>query len=227
MKLKLITAMFCLSIFSTVNAQESGNKTVVLQREVLSLKNRPIENLPLPELAEPSAETQETQQQTNKYVRPEAKKRLKNYVNRTIGPIALAKNAASAGFSTITNNPEEWERTGTGFARRFASKTGENAIKQTTVYVLDEVLKLDSSYYKSQKKDFGSRVKNAFVSTFTARRSNGDRTFGAPRIAGTYASHIISREVWYPERFSYKDGLRSGTYSLGFNVLTNILQEFF
>lgn len=161
------------------------------------------------------------------YVRPDKKIRLKRYIKRTVGPLSLARQAARAGFTTLTNSPEEWERTGEGFARRFGSNLGSNAIKQTTIYGLDEVLKLDSSYYRSPKKDFGSKMKNALLSTVTARNKEGKRVFGAPRIAGTYTASIIAREAWYPDRYDYKDGLRSGTISLGFNAAFNVFKEFF
>lgn len=165
--------------------------------------------------------------QTAGYVRPTSKERFRRYVNSTVGPLTLARNAGTAGFATITNSPEEWERSGTGFARRFGSGMVSNAIKQTTIYGLDEALELDSRFYKSKKRDFGSRVGNALLSTVTARNTRGRRVVGVPRLAGTYAAGVISREAWYPDRYSYRDGLRSGTISLGFTAAVNLFKEFF
>jgi hypothetical protein len=41
-----------------------------------------------------------------------------------------------------------------------------------------------------------------------------------------YTGAIIAHETWYPDRYSYKDGLRSGTTTLltGFGI--NVLREF-
>lgn len=166
-------------------------------------------------------------QQQNTYVRPSQKERINRYVGRTIGPSALIGAGIGATFQQIGNKPEEWEKTGKGFARRFGSNLAENAIEETVAFGIEEAFKLDSKYYKSKKKDFGSRLGNAFVSTFTARNKNGKRVFGFPRIAGSYTAKIISNETWYPKRYSYKDGLREGTQSLGFNIVANIFREFF
>lgn len=160
------------------------------------------------------------------YTRPDAKTRFNRYVHSIVGPTALAKRVVTSGISTARNSPEEWGPGWEGFGRRFASSTGKSAIKNTTIYALDEAFRLDSRFYRSQKRDFGSRLKNALISPVTARDENGKRVFGFPRIAGTYTSSIIAAETWYPDRYSYKNGLRSGTISLGTNALFNVVKEF-
>ncbi len=120
----------------------------------------------------------------------------------------------------------EWGDRWPGFGRRFASNVGKSIIKGTVTYGLDEAFKLDSSYYRSQKKDPGSRIKNALLSSVTARDKNGKRVFGFPHIAGTYTSSIVAAEAWYPARFNYKNGLKSGTISIGMGAVFNIIKEF-
>ena len=160
------------------------------------------------------------------YERPDSKTRFKRYVNGMFGPVALGKSVASAGFSTWRNSPEEWGNHWDGFGRRLASSVGKNIIKSTVTYGLDESFKLDSHYYRSTKKDFGSKLSNALLSTVTARNKNGKRVFGFPRIAGTYSSNIIAAETWFPSRFDWKDGVKSGTVSLGLNAAFNVIKEF-
>lgn len=159
------------------------------------------------------------------YQRPDAETRRNRYFKSLFGPVTLARITAGAGFGTIRNSPEEWEKSAEGFGRRFASNFGENVIRQSTMFGLDEALKLDSNFYRSKKRDLGSKVSNAFLSTFTARNSKGKRVLGVPRIAGAYVSHVVSREVWYPGRYNYKDGLKSGSISLGINVAVNLFRE--
>jgi hypothetical protein len=163
---------------------------------------------------------------TGTYVRPDRKKRQNNYLKSIFGPYALARTIVGAGVSTAQNSPEEWGGQWEGFGRRVASGFGKNAIKQTVVYGLDESFKLDSKFYRSQNRSFGAKVKNALISPFTARRENGKRVFGFPRIIATYSAGIIAAETWYPSRFNYKNGLRSGTISLGFNAAFNLFKEF-
>ena len=164
--------------------------------------------------------------QTNsRYVRPTGKERFKRYLNRTVGTGLIGVGIGTT-IGHFREKPPEWEKNAEGFARRLASNFGENAIEESLVYGLEEALSLDGKFYKSKKKDFGSRVKNALISTFTARNKGGKRVFNPSRVAGAYTSNIISTETWYPERFSYKDGLRQATRGIGFNIGLNFVREF-
>lgn len=164
--------------------------------------------------------------QDEKYVRPDSKTRFNRYVKSTFGPMALGKKVLTSGYSTWRNSPEEWGDKWEGFGKRFASSLGKSVIKNTTIYTLDETLKVDSRYYRSRKKDFGSKLGNALISPVTARNAEGKRVIGIPRIVGTYTASIAAAELWYPSRFDYKDGLKSATVSLGFNAAFNIIKEF-
>lgn len=167
-----------------------------------------------------------TPTQANSYVRPNAKKRFNRYVNSMFGPTALGVTVLSAGYSTGTNSPKEWGGQWEGFGRRAAWGFGRNVIIQTATYGLDEGFKMDSHFYRSQKKDFGSRLANALISPVTARNARGKRVIGFPRLIGTYSASIIAVETSYPSRYDYKDGLRIGTISLGFNAAFNLFKEF-
>jgi hypothetical protein len=162
----------------------------------------------------------------NNYVRPTAGKRFQRYLNNTVGPFAFIGAGIGAGIAQADQNPPEWKKNTNGYLRRFASNVGENAIQETVAYGLEEALKLDSKFYKSKKKDFGSRVKNAFLSSFTARTPSGKRVFNPSRIIGTYTANIIAAEAWFPDRFNYQDGLRQGTKSVAFSIGFGFLREF-
>ncbi len=222
MKSTTVFIFLFLAIFSSVFAQEKA------QTENLSAKNDYF--VPPKQSSEKSVlasnEVQPAQTQTPTYTRPTAEKRFKRYVNNTIGPFTLLGIAASAGIQTAANEPEEWGKKAEGFGRRVASNFGRTVIRETAIYGLDEALKLDSHFYRSQKRDAGSRIKNALLSTVTARKSNGKRTIGVPRLVGTYAANVIAAETWFPKRYNYKDGLRSGTISLGINAAFNLFKEF-
>ncbi len=165
--------------------------------------------------------------QTGNYTRPNANERFKKYAGRTFGGYALLGTVVSAGFAHLIDSPEEWENDSRGFARRVGSAFGKTVFEETTVYGLDEALKLDSNFYRSNRRDFGSRLKNAFLTTFTARKESGKRVIGIPRIAGALTSNIVAAEVWFPRNYDYKDGLYYGAASLGVDVLVNLFREFF
>lgn len=161
------------------------------------------------------------------YRRPDSKTRFKRYYMGIVGPVALGRTAVIAGIGTWENSPEEWGTKWEGFGRRFASGVGRNAIRQTTTYALDEAFKLDSAFYRSNKKSLGRRLGDAVLSPFIARKPDGKKVFGFPRVAGTYTANIVAFEAWYPNRYSYKDGLKTGTISLGMNAAINVFKEFF
>ncbi len=227
MKTKLFLLIVFLAAFSSANAQEDLTKTSLqLKKQSFSFtpEKKVYINKSNPFKSEENSS--EFKKQTNAYVRPDAKTRFKRYVNNTLGVGALIGSTFSAGIGTAANEPEEWKGNFEGFGRRFASNMGRGAIRETAVYGLDEALKLDSHFYRSEKKDVGSRVKNALLSTVTARKTNGKRTIGVSRLVGTYSASVIAAEAWYPKRFDYKDGLQSGTISLGINAAFNLFREF-
>lgn len=174
----------------------------------------------------PPVEPQSVPSTTQTYVRPDPKTRFKRYVNGVAGPSAIATQFAKAGIATWRNSPEEWGDKWEGFGRRVASNLGKNVIEETAKYGLDEALKLDSHFYRSKKRDVASKLRNALLSPVTARDRNGKRVFGLPRIAGYYAASITAAEVWFPARYDYKDGLKSGTISLGLSAVVNVFKEF-
>ncbi|HEY3581028.1 MAG TPA: hypothetical protein VGK82_10805 [Pyrinomonadaceae bacterium] len=163
---------------------------------------------------------------TPTFVFPDNHERFKRYVKSTIGPVRLGWSAADAGIGQWKNSPEEWGQGARGYGKRYASSLGANAIHQSVTYALDEALDLDTGFQKSTRSGFFPRFKDALIQNLTSRTRTGKRVISVPRFAGVYSGAIISRETWYPERYSYKDGLRSGTRSLleGFGL--NLVREF-
>ena len=168
------------------------------------------------------------QQTTTKqdYVFPTHKERFNRYVKSTVGPFRLGWTAASAGIAQWKDSPDEWEQGMKGYGKRYASSFGQNAIQQTVVYGLDEAFGLDTGFQKSKREGFGGRFKDALIQNVTSRTKSGKRVVAVPRFAGVYTGAIVARETWYPDRYSYKDGLRSGTTNLltGFGI--NLVREF-
>lgn len=159
------------------------------------------------------------------YVRPDKNERAVHYFKSMFGPQALAKRIAGAGISTWRNSPREWGGQWEGFGKRFASRTGTSVISNTTRFGLEEAFKLDSRYFRS-RGGVGAKIKNAVTGPFVARNEHGKKVFGFPRLVGTYTGNIIAAETWYPARYSWKDGARGGTISIGTSVLFNLFKEF-
>jgi hypothetical protein len=161
-----------------------------------------------------------------KYVFPTQRERFDRYVSNTVGPFRLVRTGVTAGIDQWRDKPEEWGQGLKGYGKRYASALGRNAIQQTVTYGLDEALNLDSGFQRSGREGFFPRFKHALLETVMSRTRSGKPVVSAPRLAGVYAGGIIATETWYPDRHSYKDGLRIGTGTLitGFGI--NLVREF-
>jgi hypothetical protein len=173
-----------------------------------------------------SGQTTTKQTTPEPYVFPTHAERFKRYVDSTVGPFSLARIAVSAGINQWKDHPEEWEQGASGYGKRFASGFGKHAIQQTVTYGLDEALGLDTGFKRSTRTGFGPRLKDALLENVTSRNRKGDRVVSVPRFAGAYTAAIIRAETWYPSRYDYKDGLRSGTTSILTGFAFNVLREF-
>lgn len=160
------------------------------------------------------------------YTFPTHEERFKRYVKSMVGPGALLRTTASAGIQQWQDSPEEWGQGAKGYGRRFASGFGRNVIQQSVTYGLDEGLGLDTGFQRSKREGFFPRFKDALIQNVTSRTKSGKRVISVPRFAGVYTGAIVATETWYPERYSYKDGLRQGTRTLltGFGI--NLVREF-
>lgn len=160
------------------------------------------------------------------FVFPTRRERFNRYVKSTVGPSSLVGSAITAGLDQWRDHPEEWEQGAKGYGKRYASDFARNGIQQTVIYGLDAALGLDTKFRRSTRKGFFPRMVDALAENVTSRNKSGGRVVSAPRIGGIYTARIIQNEAWLPERYSYKDGLRSGTRSLATGFAVNLLREF-
>jgi hypothetical protein len=179
-----------------------------------------------PQPADPTVAAKSNPDPNKTYVFPTPRKRFERYVKDTVGPFRLLRTAASAGIDQWSDNPEEWGQGMKGYGKRFASGFGRNAIQQSVTYGMDEAFGLDTGFQRSNRDGVFERVKHAFLENVTSRTKSGRRVISAPRLVGVYTGSIVAAETWYPDRYSYKDGLRSGTGTLlaGFGI--NLVREF-
>lgn len=160
------------------------------------------------------------------YVFPTEHQRANRYLWDTFGPFKLLGVGVAAAIDQGENSPPEWKKGGSGYGKRFASRMGQNVIEQTTSYALSEAFRLDTGFTRSQRHGFSERLGDALIQNVTSRTRSGKRIISVPRFAGAYVGGIVPALTWYPSRFSYKDGLRQGTYSLAAGFVVNVLREF-
>ena len=174
----------------------------------------------------PTATRQQTTSAAGGYVFPSSRQRLNHYLWETFGPLTLIGVGVAAGIDQGQNNPPEWKQGASGYGKRFASRMGQYTIEQTTSYALSEAFGLDTGFERSQRHGFSARLGDTLIQNVTSRTRTGKRIISAPRLAGVYVGGLVPALTWYPSRFSYKDGLREGTYSLAAGFALNVLREF-
>ena len=171
-------------------------------------------------------QTKAKQTTSQTYTFPTNRERFDRYIRSMVGPFAFVRTAVSAGIEQWNGEPVEWGQGASGYGKHYASAFGRHAIQQTVTYGLDVTFRLDTGFQRSKRKGFLPRMTDALVENLTSRTKTGKRVISVPRLAGVYAGGIIAAETWYPSRYDYKDGLRSGTYSLAAGFGVNLIREF-
>ena len=157
--------------------------------------------------------------------RPAAAQRFKNFLIDSAGPVVLGETVAWAAVAQANDTPTEWGRGASGFGKRYASLLGQGVIQESVTYGLSEALKVDSRFRKSAKRGFFPRVGDAVVQSVTSRRVDGRRVVSAPLLAG-YAAGGLGMMTWFPDGYTYKDGLRYGALALASRAGVDLLREF-
>lgn len=240
MKSKLLLAALFFAAASTCFSQvpENDRGAVELKTDAPAVGNELIQKLPVVKAGnetDPEPYTPSHERDKNPavridppvdYTRPDAKQRFRNYLDNLAGPASLSYYAAAAGLLTLRNSPKEWGDKSDGFGRRLANVAGKNAIRSTTIYALDEALKVDSTFYRSKDRSLAGRLRNSVFSAVTARDKRGKRVIGVPMLAGGVLSEVVSSSGWYPPRYDYVHGLKGGAISIGITAGVNLLKEF-
>jgi hypothetical protein len=160
------------------------------------------------------------------YQFPLAGVRFRNYLRDTSGPFTLIYVAGRAGIAHWWDDPPEWSGRMKGYSQRLASTYGIHLAKKTMEYGFNEVLLQDSRFYRCACEGFWTRLGYTMKSTFTAHTREGRVVFSVPALASNYAAEVIAATAWYPNRYTYKDGLREGTWALLGRFGINLAREF-
>jgi hypothetical protein len=161
------------------------------------------------------------------YTRPTEKTKILNYLFDAYGPYPAAGAAFAAGISQAHDTPPEWKQGARGYSKRFGSDFGIAAISTTTRYGLAEAFREDTLYYRCECRGVLPRLRHAVISTLTARRGqDGHRAFSFPALVAPYAGSMTAVYAWYPGRYSGKDALRMGNYTMLGYVGGNVALEF-
>jgi len=155
-------------------------------------------------------------------VSDKAELRARNMVT----PMAFAGSAAGAGIQQWRDNPTEWRQGAAGYGRRYASAHGWIVTQNIVALGLDTTLGIDPRYRRSSQTGVWPRIRDAVKQTWVARTDSGDAMFNYSAVGASYGAGLISC-AWHPARVdSVGDGLIRGTIGLGYDMLSNVVKEF-
>jgi hypothetical protein len=170
------------------------------------------------------------------YQKPTNGQKFKNYIFDAFGPYAILGSAASAGINQASGDkihgtgsgiPPEWGGGAQAYAQRFGSKYGINITATTARYMVAEVFREDTIYYRCDCGGVSHRLVHALMSTVAARHGDDGRyRFSFSNLAAPYAGTMTAALGWYPGRYEPSDGFRMGNYLLLSYAGLNVAKEF-
>jgi hypothetical protein len=168
------------------------------------------------------------QEETPPQPKPVADKHelFRKYVENALGAEGMLGAALDAGFAQLRDKPEEWDSSGEGYARRWASAYAQSAIGDTTKYAVSRLLHQDPSYQRCQCTGFGPRLAHAVSSPFRARNREGEWVWSPAVGAGIVAAHVIPAATWYPSTHGPRDGLERSATALVSKIGVRVFREF-
>lgn len=160
------------------------------------------------------------------YSRPTASERFADFGREAIGPVTIIKTVGVAGVLQAQNSPPDWGQGAVGFGDRVGSEYGRFLADSASRYLIAAALGQDAKYYRCQCTGFGHRLGHALKASFTARAGDdGHYVFSSAPIAAPYVGSF-TQLAWYPDRYGWKDAVRSGSYGYLYGIGGNLFREF-
>lgn len=132
------------------------------------------------------------------YVPIDAAQRIEWIVDGTIGIRSLALvGVLGASVQTGANWPSEWDRTWSGFGKRYAEREADVAISNTLEAGLGALWGEDPRYIPSGRRGIWPRARYAMKTAFVARRADGRLRPAWGRYAGNVVNNLIEN-TWLP-----------------------------
>lgn len=147
-------------------------------------------------------------------------------VKGTVGPQSLATGIFTAGIQTAENRPREYGPHWEGFGKRYGIRMTGIAAERAMEAGLGATWGEDPRYFRSEDREFKSRMKNVFVMTVAARRDDGHLAPAYARLIAMPASNFLSN-TWRADSISNnRDALGRTLYGMLGKLAGNAVAEF-
>jgi len=156
-----------------------------------------------------------------------ASERWKQYKHDNFtGAGAYFRSLNTAAFGEARGRPEGWPSTTRGFAQRYGSSFGRNAVQGTITDGMAAALGHDTRYLPCDCSGNGARLRYALEMTVMTRNRNGRKVFDISRFAGMYGGALVM-STWRPHDLNAAaDSARLTGIGVSTSILTNIAREF-
>jgi hypothetical protein len=155
-----------------------------------------------------------------------SEQRLDWVVGGFVAPQNLAVGALTTAWVTALNTPEEWNRSWSGFGKRYLAREADVGIANTIEGGLGAIWGEDPRYQRSRRDGIWPRVGDAAAATVLAPRRDGHLAPAWGRFAGKTLNTQIEN-TWLPPSVTTARGttIRVANSFLG-RFVGNLWQEF-
>jgi hypothetical protein len=179
---------------------------------------------PLPAIGQ---ESKASEPREDAYVPIAGAQRIYWIVDGTIGLKSLTiVGPLAAGWQTAWNTPEEWGRSWSGVAKRYAEREVDVAISNSLEGGLGAIWGEDPRYIRSARKGLWPRVRYALKTSVLAPGRNGRLRPAWARYAGNTVNNVIEN-AWLPpsQTTATMTAVRSGL-GIATRMGGNLFEEF-
>jgi hypothetical protein len=163
---------------------------------------------------------------SSRYSPPTQKIRFTAYAKQTYSISSVIEASVRGGIDQARNRPSEWPQGAQGFADRFGSAVGQIAVRNTTEYIVADILREDLRFVPCARPCSEPKFKRALQDTFTARKGDdGHQTFSMARLVGPIAGAVVAKSAWYPAGTGTPETVRQVGLSYAFDFLRNYIRE--
>jgi hypothetical protein len=119
-------------------------------------------------------------------------------VDGTVGPRSLGiVGVMGASFQTAVNTPSEWERSWSGFGKRYLQREADVAISNTLEAGVGALWGEEPRYIRWGRGKFGERARYAMKTAFLAQHRDGLLYPAWGRYVGNTVNNLIEN-AWLP-----------------------------
>jgi hypothetical protein len=143
------------------------------------------------------------------------------------GPRPFISAAIRSGIEQARTVPVGWGQDFPGYAQRYGSAYGEQAINSSVRFALGAALHEDVRYLICHNCSFGGKLKNAALAEVSARHgADGHRVFSATPIVSSFSGPMIAYAAWYPPGYDPSMAVKHSFLGLGTRIVFHMVREY-